>query len=268
LNNAPTPEGRGHQGPHEAEPLFPSEGPFNPVVPLSEIGDAHAPRPSVNAADVGLPAEAAWAREAHRARLKEDEETLVPSRSRHARGARRSWAFTASVLAFSVFAGVASGSYLIWTSQRAHEPQPPVQVAAEAQLAQPAPVAAEQPPTTEVEKASEPVKEEKAREVLKSEKSEKSEKTERSDEKSTETARVSKQSPPLQTATRAERVARAAAEPERPEPAPRPARVQSVTAKSTRAARAEARPAPALGRDLPISSPPPSAKSKRVIQWP
>ena len=253
MNNAPTPEGRGHNRPDDAELLFPSEGPFNPVVPLSELGDAPAPLPAVDPADVGRPAEAAWAREAHRARLKEDEETLVPARADGVRSrSRRSWAVTACIIALSVAAGVASGSYLIWTSQRAHEsPPPPPEVAAEAPSVQPAPAAVENPPAPKVEKAKEVFRDAQTREVVKT-------------GKTNETAHAPKQVPLVETTPPASAPPRAAAEPKRSEPA----RVRSVTTKSPRTARAEAEPKAALGRDLPISSPPPSARSKKVIQWP
>jgi hypothetical protein len=249
MNNAATPEGRGAERPHDAEPLFPSEGPFNPVVPLSEIDGAHAPAPlvPVDPADVGRPAEADWAREAHRAGRKEEEEaTLVPSRARRARKARPSWVFTAGVIALSVLAGVSSGTYLIWSSQRAAPPQGPAQVAAEAPAPQPAPALAAE----KVEAADEPAKVEKSDEVVKA-------------ERPREAARP-------EPTPRAERPARAAAEAREVTPAPRPARAQSAPPARPRPTTAERRPpAPAPSeRDLPISSPPPTARSKKVIQWP
>jgi hypothetical protein len=258
LNNAPTPEGRGQERPPAAEPFFPSEGPFNPVVPLSEIGNAPAVLPAVDPADVGEPAEAAWARQAHRAKLKEEEETLVPSRAGRARGRRQSWLIPASVIALSVAAGLASGTYLIWSSQRAPEPQPPARVATEATIlppapdATPAPVKEQETATTKVERAAEPAGDEKPTEVAKA-------------EKSVEAAHAPKQAPPPpQPAPRAERVARAA-EVKEVTPAPKPARTQSAPTPRPRVTTAETHP-PA--RTPPISSPPPSAKSKKVIQWP
>lgn len=247
-NDAPAPGVRAPEGPHDAEPLFPSEGSFNPVVPLSEVGHAPAPLPTVRPEDVGKPAEAAWARAAHRARSREEEETLVPSRASRTRGARPSWLLPASVIALSVIAGLASGSYLIWSSQRAQEPPPP-QVAAEAPP--PAPVTNAD---AEVEKAPEPVKVEKPREVARAEKP-----SAKAAEKPEAVAPAPKQSP----TPRAERPARAAAEPKELKPAPRPARTQNAAPARPRLTTAETRtPAP------PVSSPPPSAKSKKVIQWP
>ncbi|MBV9926187.1 MAG: hypothetical protein JOZ96_14300 [Acidobacteria bacterium] len=249
----PTPGGRGQERPHDAEPLFPSEGTFSPVVPLSEVGHAPAPLPTVRPADVGKPAEAAWARAAHRAKFKEDEETLVPSRAARKRGARPSVFFTASVVALSVIAGLASGTYLLWSSQRAHETQPPAPVAAEAT---PAPVT-----DTKVEQVSEPVEVEKPREVAKAErpvaKAEKVEKVEK--------AEPSTPTPKQPQPTRAAAQPRDAAEPKRLAPAPKPSRTQSNPPARARLTTAETR-TPA--RTPPISSPPPSAKSKKVIQWP
>jgi hypothetical protein len=257
LSNAPTPEGRGQERPNDAEPLFPSEGPFNPVVPLSEIGDAHAPvtLPTVDPADVGKPAEAAWAREAHRARLKEDEETLVPPRAARAPKGRPSWLVPAFVVALSVVAGLASGTYLIWSSQRAREAPTPAQVATETQALPPAPPAEQAEASTKVEKVEEPSKDEKPAEVAKAEKP---------------VAPAPKQQPPPQPAPRAERVTRAAAETREVTPAPKPARERSAATTRTRPTTLAQQPprAAAAERTLPISSPPPTAKSKKVIQWP
>ncbi|MBV8859431.1 MAG: hypothetical protein JOZ02_21035 [Acidobacteria bacterium] len=251
MNNAPTPDGRGQERPHDAEPFFPSEGSFNPVVPLSEIGHAPAALPAFDPADAGKPAEAAWAREAHRAKLKEEEETLVPSRAGRTRGRRPSWLVPASVIALSVMAGLASGSYLIWSSQRAQEAQPPARVANEAPA--PPPVEQQEAAAAKVERVSEPARDEKPAEVAKA-------------AKPAEAAREPKQTPPpLQPAPRAERVARAAAEAKEVAPAPKPARTQNAPTPRPRVTTAETHP-PA--RTPPISSPPPSAKSKKVIQWP
>jgi hypothetical protein len=256
MDNAATPDGRGQERPHDAQPLFPSEGAFNPVVPLSEIDGARAPAPlvPVDPADVGKPAEAEWAREAHRAGRKEDEEaTLVPSRARRPRAARPSWFVTAGVIALSVAAGLASGAYLIWSSQRDAAPPVPAQVAAEAPAPQTAPPSAAPTPAPVVEKveaANESAKVEKSDEVIKA-------------ESPREAARPS-------PTPRAERPARAAAEENAVTREPRPARTQSAPQARPRPATAERRPpaSPSSARALPISTPPPAAKSKKVIQWP
>lgn len=252
MNNASTPDGRGQGRPNDAEPLpfFPSEGTFNAVVPLSELGHAPTPLVPFDAANVGKPAEAFWAREAHRAHLKEEDETLVPSRVRRARRARPSWLVTASVIVLSVAAGLASGTYLIWSAQRAPEAQ------ASAPSLPPAPVAEQVEAERNVEPANEPVRVEKPREVAK---------TERSDE----VAPAPKTEPHARTssASRAERSARTVAEPKETTPAPKPAPPRSAPSRA-RLTTAEQQPPTPPARTLPVSSPPPSAKSKKVIQWP
>jgi hypothetical protein len=263
LSNPSTPEGRGQEWPNDAEPFFPSEGTFNPVVPLSEIGESPAPLtlPAVNPADVGKPAEAAWAREAHRARLKEEEETLVPSRAARARRSRPSWLAPAAVIAVSVLAGLASGSYLIWSSQHAREAPTPAQVATEtpalppapASEATPVPVTEQAEAATKVERVKDPVKDEKPAEVAKAEKP---------------VGPAPKQATPPQPAPRAEQVTRVAAEAK--EVTPKPARERSAASTRTRPTTVAQQPTKAASseRALPISSPPPTAKSKKVIQWP
>jgi hypothetical protein len=247
MNNASTPDGRGQDRPNDAELFFPSEGSFNPVVPLSELGYAPPPLPPVEAADVGQPAEAAWARDAHRAGLKEEERTLVPAR---AGGARQPRVGTAAVIALSVAAGLVSGTYLIWSSQRAP-------VVAEAPGLPPAPVAERGEATKSVEQVNEPARAAPPGEVAKA-------------VRPGEVAPAPKQEPPVRTssAPRAARPARAVAEPKVSTPAPKPARTQSDAPARPRLTTAERRPPAPAGRTLPVSSPPPSARSKKVIQWP
>jgi hypothetical protein len=248
MNNASTPDGRGQDRPNDAELFFPSEGSFNPVVPLSELGYAPPPLPPVEAADVGQPAEADWAREAYRAGLKEEEErTLVPAR---AGGARQPRAGTAAVIALSVAAGLVSGTYLIWSSQRAP-------VAAEAPSPPPAPVAEQGAAEKNVEQVNEPARAAQPGEVAKA-------------EQPGEVAPAPKQETPVRTssAARAERPARAVAEPQESTPAPKPARTRNAPPARPRLTTAEKRPPAPAERTLPVSSPPPSARSKKVIQWP
>ena len=252
MNNAPTPDGRGQDRPNDAETFFPAEGSFNPVVPFSEIGHAPAPLAPFDPADVGKPAEAAWARGAHRAARRDEEETLVPSRAGRARKARPSWVTTAAVIALSVAAGLVSGTYLIRSAQRTAATPPTAELAAEA----PAPAAERPEAVSTPEKAGAAVKQEEPAKV----------------EKTVEAAHASKQSPPLPSAPapRAERVARAAVEAREVTPAPRPTRSPSAPPSRPRPA-AVARQTPRAAppeRTLPISTPPPTAKSKKVIQWP
>lgn len=262
MNNASTADGRGQERPDEAEPFFPSEGSFNTVVPLSEIGRAPVPAPlvPVDAGNVGRPAEAAWARKAHRAGWKDEEETtLIPGGAGGVRRGRQSWAVTAAVIILSVAAGLASGTYLIWSAQHAPLAQTSAQVAAEAPSLPPAPVVEQVEAVTKVEKVKESPKDEKAGEVAKA-------------EKPVEVAPAPKEAPPSRPATapRAERATRDAAEARETAPAPKPARSQSAASSRPRVTTVEKQsPAPtAPARGLPVSSPPPSAKSRKVIQWP
>jgi hypothetical protein len=255
MNNASTVDGGEQERPTDAEPFFPSEGAFNTVVPLSEIGHAPAPLVPFDPADVGRPAEAAWAREAHRAGVKEEEETtLVPGRMGGVRGVRRSWVVKTGVIALSVAAGLASGTYLIWSSKRAPEAHASSHVTAEAPPLPPAPEA-----TPAAEQREAVAKVEKVSEVAKA-------------EKPVEVAHASKEAPPARptTAPRAERATRAAAEARELAPAPKPARNQSAAPARPRVTTtAKQTPAPPSSeRALPISAPPSNAKSRKVIQWP
>jgi hypothetical protein len=267
MNNASTADGRGQDRPNDGEPFFPSEGAFNPVVPLSEIGRAPAPAPlsRTDGADAGRPAEAAWAREAHRPGWKDEEETtLVPARG--VRGVQQSWAVTATVIVLSVAAGLASGTYLIWSSRRAPEPQTPAQVAAEAPTLQPAPAtdatpapaAVQEEANTKVEKVNETVRDETPREVAKA-------------GKPSEAPRAPKEAPQPErpaNAARAERTTRESAEAREVTPAPKPARTQSAAPSRPRVTTAAKQPPAPSERSLPISAPPSNARSRKVIQWP
>ena len=285
MTNASTADGHGQDRPPDAEPFFPSEGSFSTVVPLSEIG--HAPVPPAGAADAGKPAEADWARAAARAGRaggkEEEETTLVPARAgnahvaaREARanGVRQSWGVTAAALVLSVAAGVASGAYLVWSSQRAPEVrhatsptgreaakeeaaagQAPVEAPrtepAPANAATHAPEAAEGGANAKAEKLNEVAKDEKVNEVART-------------EKLNEVSHAPKQVPPAEPPSRTRSEAREMT------PAPKLRPGQSAASERTRvtpAAKQPPTPSPS-GRTLPVSSPPPSARSRKVIQWP
>ena len=250
MSNASTPDGRGQDRPNDAESFFPSEGTFNAVVPFAEIGHAPAPLAPFDPADAGKPAEAAWAREAHRARWREEEETLVPSRAGRARRARPSWLTTAAVITLSVLAGLVSGTYLIRSAQRTAATEPPAEVAVEAlPTLPPAPVAEPLKAEAKAEVVSEVVKDSKSNEVAKAGKSD-------------EVARTPEPETPIRNAPRTER---AAAEPREVMPAPKPSRTQSASPSRPRPTNVVQQTPRAT---LPISTPPPTAKSKKVIQWP
>ncbi len=140
MSDASTAHGTEPAEPITQEPFFPSEGDFNTVVPLSQV--ARAPFAAERSGDDGRPAEAAWAREDRRgnavakrgARGVEEEETLVPARGVRRRGAgvgsrpgagRRPWTVTAAAVLLSVLAGVAAGSYLVWSKRPAVADAPP-----------------------------------------------------------------------------------------------------------------------------------------------
>lgn len=248
MNDALTPGGRGHDIQHDAEPFFPSEGMFKSVVPLAEVDDALLP--TVGANDVNQSAGAALSREAHSAPT-DEEATFVRARVGKAQAARPSRMVTTAAVVLSVMVGVAIGMYLNQSSQRAPEARveavsPPLPPAAVAE-ATPGPDAAEGEAAAQVEKPS--GNDGKAGEVAKA-------------EKSNEPARAPKQAMPP-------RSARAAAVPVEVTPAPVSARAQpDVTAARTRTTNAPKQTPATSARSLPISSPPPSAQPKRVIQWP
>ena len=278
MNNASTGDARGADRPTDAEPFFPSEGPFSTVVPLSEVGRAPAVRGG--GADAGKPAEAEWARAADRAERAHagEEETLVPARTRRGRAAaargpradegRRSLAVTTLVLLLSVAAGVASGAYLLSSSGRfpeARQPAPPrveeAQVAAEAPAAEAAPTFAA-PPPPEAAGGRADADAEKAGEAEKVEKVEKT--------NGVVSAPRETRAAPAEP-VRAQRPARASAEAAVVAPAPKPAPSRAPAPPPPRTVtRAQRRPPAAVssGGTLPVSSPPPSARSKKVIQWP
>jgi hypothetical protein len=295
MSDASTARGGKPTEPITPEPFFPSEGDFNTVVPLSQV--AHAPYTAGRSAADGRPAEAAWARADRRgngvarrgAAAGEEEETLVPGRSGRRRGARvgprpgavrRPWAGAAAAVLLSVLAGVAAGSYLVWSKRPAVSNAPPAaETASQEVAADVPPPAPEAPPVVEAEpvapEAPAPAKAAAA--------------TEAKPERSAETpARAEKGTPPpaepttraaVEPATRAATQPRARAERAAPDTTPaataaRPARNETPTRNeaptrraATNAARRPTRPATSA-RQLPVSAPPPSSKSKTVIQWP
>jgi len=294
MMDASTAQGQEPNEPTGRKPFFPEEGAFNTVVPLSQVG--LEPVSKRDDPDAGQPAEAVWALEDRRVEGRvedEDEATLVHARGgdshaaeRAARGgtARQPWGVTALVIALSTFAGVAAGSYLVWSKRPveavthapsaaghstagtvlapAAEPTPPPASAQPAQPDAPAPAA------TSTEDAETAANEETAAEP---------------DAKveTASTANAPRTTPPpaapraaspepaaaraAETRPREERAAAAARE---ARPAPRVARTETPAPRTT--ARAEKRPPiPVLsGRTLPVSSPPASAKPRTVIQWP
>lgn len=271
MSDASTAHGGEPTKPIKPESFFPSEGDFSTVVPLSQF--ARAPYTAGKGEGDGRPAEAAWARKDRRgARAGEEEETLVPARAVRRRDARvgsrpgagqRPWGVTAAAVLLSVLAGVAAGSYLVWSKRPAGSDAPPAAETASQEVAAdiqpPAPIA---PPVVEAEPVA-PEAPAPAAAV-----------TEAKPEKSVETlSRNEKSTPTAEPATRAAVQPRARAERVAPDTtaataAPRPARNDAPPRRAaTNAERPPTRPA-TPARQLPVSAPPPSSKSKTVIQWP
>lgn len=288
MSDASTTHGSEPAEPIKPEPLFPSEGVFSTVVPLSQV--AHAPYTAERSADDGRPAEAAWARQDRRgtgvarrgARGVDEEETLVPTRAGRRRGAhvgsrpdagQRPWTVTAAAVLLSVLAGVAAGSYLVWSKRPVGLNAPPAAETASQEVAAdippPAPAA---PPAVEAEPVA-PEQPEHATAAAAA--------TEAKPERSVETSsRAEKSTPPApEPATRSAAQPRARTERAAPDattttPAPRPARNEtpprseaSPRRAATTAERRPTRPAAPV-RQLPVSAAPPSSKPKTVIQWP
>jgi hypothetical protein len=237
----------------DAAPLFPSEGTFSAVVPLSQVRDGSLSKgEALTSATSAAPEESVEAPE---------EDTLVPGRvSRSTRVRRaptagrdgetrrggRQWLNAAAAVLLSVVAGVAAGTYMVSSLQtrRARPPvtadasaSAPTQAAPESPRPQPSQVAA--PDAGEVSQPS--------AEVVRVERLERPE---------TSAAAARKPEP-------ASRRARASAETVDTTPAPKPTRGESAPRRQPTTART-----PAAVRTLPVSAPPPSAKSKTVIQWP
>jgi len=263
MNNASTADGRGQDGPNDAEPFFPSEGTFNAVVPLSEIGadaespvTAPAPVPAVKSPSV---------RAATRERVSDEQEeaTLVPARA--ARTAqtfrpatrRPSWPVMIMALALSLAAGLAAGVYLIKSGV-------PVEIQAPASVTQDSAHEAAAVTETNLDAAAPDVDAEAS--------------AEKTNPDLTAPKRVAAADAPPGRGERTPDAPPAKADAERtPE---RPARKATPSTTNTpappealRARRAtsvaERTPVQrAPERSLPVSPPPSSAKSKRVIQWP
>ncbi len=263
MTNAPGAQGRepgGHTDARaDAELFFPSEGTFSTVVPLSQVG-----RPQLSSGDPA--AKAAGAPE------EPEEMTLVPGRvsRRHPRATRVSGAkgsalprlAAVSLVALSVISGVFAGAYLVgWQgTPEARQPFTPVEGAAAPEQA-----ATEVPkpePTPEAPPPAPRMTAETGDVVASAERA----------EPSADTPKAS-----VPAASSGSRVAepraaareRAKAEAVDATPAPRLARREAAPP------RRQSPPAPprppataANGRTLPVSSPPPSARSKTVIQWP
>jgi hypothetical protein len=269
-----------------AHDFFPPVGNFNAVVPLSEI-DADSESPITPTASVPT-IKSHLVRAAIRDNSHEEQEetTLVPSRAGRAstpsRTATRrpSWSVMIAALALSLTAGLAAGVYLIKSSVPV-ELQAPASMtdggahdvagAEEADGSRPTQVASESLPETKPQDETSPdavasdvgaqASAEKAARDLNAPKSvtasdATSSRGERGPDTASAKAAVAERTPERHARKGAPSTANTPAPPE----AVRTRRATSV-AERTPVSRAPE-------RSLPVSSPPSSAKSKRVIQWP
>ncbi|HEX8353088.1 MAG TPA: hypothetical protein VF611_09325 [Pyrinomonadaceae bacterium] len=299
MTDASTSQGREPNEPRHPEPFFPSEGAFSTVVPLSQVGQAAAHRGVT--ANAGRPAEADWAREDSRkgGAGAGEEETLVPARVSRARRARRDaetrraaprWLATAAVITLSVVAGVAAGTYLVWSRYplEARVPAAPAadagtlnQAATEVLAPEPPPAA---PPAAPEEvtaaaddavanAADDTVASAPSAAVATAEKTETPAPARKAEPPSAEPATrraAETERRAVEAESRAAVRERAKAEAVAPAPAPRPAPRETPPRRQDAPARARPRPpaTAATGRALPVSTPPPSSRSRTVIQWP
>lgn len=259
MKNASGAEGRGWRGRRTTQPLFPSEGNFTPVVPLSHTGGPE----------------------------EQDETTLVPARVGHGRrtahtayaqqGVWHSWAFIAVAVALSALAGAAAGFYILRSQQpeEAYSAGTPAEAGVAAAGVQSAAPPAE--PSTQPTPA--PTPEPNGDELAAAPESAVPPVVPAApDRADTKVEKLSESAPPQKSPPQAaEPPARRAAQPE-----PRavsPARAAAEAPPAPRVRRADAAPrrpqgdAPASAatpraRPPLVSAPPPSAKTKKVIQWP
>jgi hypothetical protein len=255
--------------------FFPPDGEIRPVVPLTEIGDARQVGETTPPATVGEvesePGEDARHKVSQPVRGERrdapDETTHVAARptrattahsrpAARAKGARQSWAAPLAALALSLLAGLVAGTYLIKSVRPTATRQPATEARAAA-----TPLGPEQAPTpvapadadggAEAEvaarKGAGPVPKSVAREAAGS-------------------PAPDAEPPSRRTAILDERPDRAARRSIERSTAGSPARSnEAATSTGTRGAeRASSGPK----HSLPISPPPPSVESKKVIQWP
>jgi uncharacterized protein len=271
--------------------LFPDEGQFRPVVPLSEIDGARADEESDAPATYEAGPQEGDAVEGRRAApaANEDgpeEKTLVRARFKNAYpprafapgAGRRSWPALALTLALSVTAGLLVGTYLVWP-RRAAEAPPLASAAGGAGKTE----AANQPPDSRPADAPELITQPQSATA--------SDRPGGGDQTGAATAgtgRNASDAKPAQTISTpagrgadedeasGRRVTKVAlVNREHPARSAEDIKDNSAPSKPKRDDAREARGASALSSNSvppehspPISSPPPSAKSRNVIKWP
>lgn len=277
---------------HTQPIFFPTDGEAHPVVPLTEVGDAHLVGETTPLAKVvevepesgeemesesGEEVEPESGEDARhkvsqpvsvKQRDAPDETTHVAARptraatvhsrpAARAKGARQSWAVPLVALALSLLAGLVAGTYLIKSVRPAATRQPATEahgaatpLSPEPQPTPSAPVVADGGAEAKVEARKEagPVPKTVAREAARSPAPDAEPPSRRTD--------IADERP--------ERVARRSVERSN---AGSPAQSKEAAA-STRTRGAERASSGPPKHSLPISPPPPSAESKKVIQWP
>jgi hypothetical protein len=270
----------------DADLLFPSEGTFSTVVPLSQVGRAQV---SASRRATAAP----------RAPEEPEEATLVPRRvSRRARagsaygtkGSGLPRLAAAAVVALSVVAGVAAGAYLVgWqgtpearqqTTADAQQPVTPVEGAAAPEQAAteipgPEPAPASAPPAPEVTAQEEGDTAAEGNVVASVERAEPSGDAPKASARASapSAARAAEPAPHRAAETEArapvrERAKAEASAPSAPPPAPKPARRETPPRRDAAPARTRTPATASTRRSLPVSTPPPSARPRTVIQWP
>lgn len=267
----------GGEGAGAMPSFFPDDGKFRAVVPLSEVGrttavidEALTPKAVTHEVVARENVSVKAARPASDEPDDEhDETTLVPKRVTRTPPPRptppvwQSWPVTAVAIVLSVVAGLIAGSYLIGSRQSVETQQRPA------------------PPSLTTESAAAPVtpvvtvvEADAKADILNEDESAAKTPPPVAD---TESQRAPEAEPPARrnvvTEARLERPAQTSGGNVERSPAKKSAQ-RDTTAAAVAPARARpaqersSTPAPPSQRSLPVSSPPPSAKTKKVIQWP
>lgn len=256
--------------------FFPHDGEIRPVVPLAEIGDARQVGETAAPAEVGE-AESEPGEDARREvsqpvggerRDGPDETTHVAARptratsahsrpAAYAKGVRQSWAMPLVVLALSLTAGLVAGTYLIKSVRPAATSQPATEA-----LGTATPLGPEPAPTPVAPAAGDGRAEAKMATREGAGPTPKPVAREAAGSPAPDAG-----SPSRRAAVSDERPVRAARRSVERSNAASPAQ-SNEAATSTRTRDAERASTGPPKHSLPISAPPPSAGSKKVIQWP
>jgi hypothetical protein len=279
--------------------FFPSEGTFSTVVPLSKINDELAS--SRNTSTASEPSEAVERVNVHAVKMEpapeelkqqgqeqheHEETTLVPMRASHVRSlrttpalrpqaVRRSWLVTTVALVLSSIAGLVAGAYLIRAKQSVESQSNATLIEAAAPTAE---VATQVPDSQPAKTTPNPQTSQSAPQLLEPSATTEHDRT-TEPESSSSNRRALNASTRIDIAERVEHTARL----ERPSrtpggasdnsPATKPAQRDAASTQRARIMKEHqsvehSSAAVAPPRSFPVSSPPPSAKSRKVIQWP